>query len=256
VSSHAGLGLPWDLEQNLRDHRALYPEEAYEVVMRIMRGDLVDLRDELGDLLLQASITRSWGEGARRPSTSAMWSKAITDKMIRRHPHVFGDEATRSAVVAKGFWEEAKPRKGRQEGLGDGGAGAAAQEDTVLANVPLALPALFAPSSCRTKRPVSGSTGRGSPRSSTSSRKSWMNSTKPSLGTGRRGLKRSSAICCSWWPMSARHLQIDRKQPCVLQTNKFVRRFRYIERALAARGTHPADSDLQEWMRYGTRRAC
>ncbi|MBE0703904.1 MAG: MazG family protein, partial [Afipia sp.] len=96
-------GCPWDLEQTFETIAPYTVEEAYEVADAIARGDLADLREELGDLLLQvvfhARMAEEEGSFAL-PDVIA----AITAKMIRRHPHVFGDEEARAAGVAKGFW--------------------------------------------------------------------------------------------------------------------------------------------------------
>ncbi len=100
-------GCPWDIEQNFSTIAPYTIEEAYEVADAIQRGDLDDLREELGDLLLQVVYHARMAEeiGA---FTFADVVEAITRKMIRRHPHVFGDEQARSAGMAKGMWEKIK----------------------------------------------------------------------------------------------------------------------------------------------------
>src|SRR5690606_28034635 len=82
-------------------------EEAYEVADAIQRGDLDDLREELGDLLLQVVYHARMAE-ERSAFDFGDVVEAITAKMIRRHPHVFGDAAARSAGMAKGMWETIK----------------------------------------------------------------------------------------------------------------------------------------------------
>jgi len=100
-------GCPWDIEQNFSTIAPYTLEEAYEVADAIQRGDMDDLREELGDLLLQvvfhARMAEELGEFAFGDVV-----EAITRKMIRRHPHVFGDEAARGAGVAKGMWDRIK----------------------------------------------------------------------------------------------------------------------------------------------------
>ncbi|WP_296740347.1 MazG family protein, partial [Mesorhizobium sp.] len=100
-------GCPWDVEQNFSTIAPYTIEEAYEVADAIARGDFDDLREELGDLLLQvvyhAQMAQEIGEFAFDDVV-----EAITTKMIRRHPHVFGDEKARSAGMAKGMWEKIK----------------------------------------------------------------------------------------------------------------------------------------------------
>ncbi len=129
-------GCPWDLEQDFSTIRHYTIEEAYEVADAIEREDFDDLREELGDLLLQPVYH------AQMASERGLFDigdviEAITSKLIRRHPHVFGDEAARDAGMAKGRWEsikaEERARKAvkRQE-----------REPSLLDDVPNALPAL------------------------------------------------------------------------------------------------------------------
>jgi len=100
-------GCPWDIEQNFETIAPYTVEEAYEVADAIARGDLDDLREELGDLLLQVVYHTQMAEEAQEFSFGDV-VQAITEKMIRRHPHVFGDEEARSAGMAKGMWEKIK----------------------------------------------------------------------------------------------------------------------------------------------------
>jgi ATP diphosphatase len=138
-----GTGCPWDVEQDFSTIAPYTIEEAYEVADAIARGDLDDLRDELGDLLLQVVYHARMAEEAGEFAFPEV-VEAITTKMIRRHPHVFGDEKARSAGMAKGMWEKikaqekAEKRSARLErGLDpeDNGKG-------FLDSVPVALPAL------------------------------------------------------------------------------------------------------------------
>ena len=89
-------GCPWDIEQDFSTIAPYTIEEAYEVADAIARGDLDDLRDELGDLLLQVVYHAQMAEEAGEFAFPDV-VQAITTKMIRRHPHVFGDEEARSA---------------------------------------------------------------------------------------------------------------------------------------------------------------
>src|SRR5215212_3034207 len=87
-------GCPWDLEQNFETIAPYTLEEAYEVADAISRGDLVDLRDELGDLLLQVVFHAQMANEQGAFDFGGV-VEAITTKMIRRHPHVFGDDKAR-----------------------------------------------------------------------------------------------------------------------------------------------------------------
>ena len=100
-------GCPWDLEQDFASIAPYTLEEAYEVVDAIERGDLADLKDELGDLLLQVVFHARMAEeqGAFAfPDVVA----AITRKLVRRHPHVFGDTRNLSPEEVKNLWDEIK----------------------------------------------------------------------------------------------------------------------------------------------------
>jgi ATP diphosphatase len=100
-------GCPWDKEQNFATIAPYTVEEAHEVADAIARNDLGDLREELGDLLLQVAYHARMAEEIGAFAFGDV-VEAITTKMIRRHPHVFGDEEARAAGAAKGFWEKIK----------------------------------------------------------------------------------------------------------------------------------------------------
>jgi len=89
-------GCPWDIKQTFATIAPYTIEEAYEVADAIAHGDLDDLKDELGDLLLQVVYHARMAE-ERQAFAFADVVEAITSKMIRRHPHVFGTEAERAA---------------------------------------------------------------------------------------------------------------------------------------------------------------
>jgi nucleoside triphosphate diphosphatase len=114
-------GCPWDLEQTFETIAPYTIEEAYEVADAIERGDRADLKEELGDLLLQP-VYHSQLASEENSFDFADVVEAVCTKMIRRHPHVFGDEAARSVPLAKGFWENAKSaeRMSDRRGVLDG----------------------------------------------------------------------------------------------------------------------------------------
>src|SRR5436305_9803407 len=102
-----GFGCPWDLEQDFATIAPYTIEEAYEVADAIGRGDLDDLKDELGDLLLQVVFH------ARMAEEQAAFAfgdvvQAITEKLIRRHPHVFGDKGGMSTPEVNVQWDAIK----------------------------------------------------------------------------------------------------------------------------------------------------
>jgi nucleoside triphosphate diphosphatase len=136
-------GCPWDLEQNFATIAPYTLEEAYEVADAISRGDMDDLRDELGDLLLQVVFHARMAEEEGRFDFSDV-VEAITRKMIRRHPHVFGDQAARGAGMAKGMWDniKAEEKAERREARLARGLDPEDHGKGFLDSVPVALPAL------------------------------------------------------------------------------------------------------------------
>ena len=123
-------GCPWDREQTPETLRPYILEEAYEVLEAIDRGDAASLRDELGDLLLQVVFQAQLAaEGGR--FTIADVAQAITDKLERRHPHVFGSVQVDGADDVVRNWKRIKAEERR-----------AAGDDALFAGVPAALPAL------------------------------------------------------------------------------------------------------------------
>jgi ATP diphosphatase len=123
-------GCPWDQAQNFASIAPYTIEEAYEVADAACRRDLPALLDELGDLLFQVVYHARMAEEAGA-FTFADVAATIAAKMVRRHPHVFGDAASRSAGAHSEAWEALKETERR-----------ARAQQGVLAGVPLALPAL------------------------------------------------------------------------------------------------------------------
>ena len=128
-------GCPWDIEQSF-ETIAPYPiEEAYEVADAIERGDKDALRDELGDLLLQIVYHARMAEEDGDFDFAAV-AAAISDKMVRRHPHVFGAEDIDSVAAQTRAWEDHKAAERQAKAADDGG------QASVLDGVALGLPAL------------------------------------------------------------------------------------------------------------------
>jgi ATP diphosphatase len=132
-----GSGCPWDLEQNFATIAPYTIEEAYEVADAIARGNLSDLRDELGDLLLQVVFHARMAEEQGAFDFGGVVD-AITTKMIRRHPHVFADADGNTATAVRGLWEDIKAQEKAEAKVKRGDDRPA----SVLDGVPLALPAL------------------------------------------------------------------------------------------------------------------
>jgi MazG family protein len=124
-------GCPWDLEQDFASIAPYTIEEAYEVDDAIRRGDFAALRDELGDLLLQVVFHAQMAREAGRFDFADV-VRGICDKLVRRHPHVFGDAVVETAQAQTDAWERQKSAERAAKG-----------EHSAMDGVPLALPALL-----------------------------------------------------------------------------------------------------------------
>jgi ATP diphosphatase len=125
-------GCPWDREQHFETIAPYTIEEAYEVADAIERGDLDALPGELGDLLFQVVYHARMAEEQNRFAFADV-ARAVADKMVRRHPHVFGDATVRTAAAQTAAWETQKDLERGATGMLGAGA---------LAGVPVGLPAL------------------------------------------------------------------------------------------------------------------
>jgi MazG family protein len=124
-------GCPWDLEQDFASIAPYTLEEAYEVDDAIRRGDMAALRDELGDLLLQVVFHARMAEEAGHFRYADVVD-AICDKLVRRHPHVFGDAKVESSAAQTESWERIKAAERAEAG----------RDADAFEEVPRALPAL------------------------------------------------------------------------------------------------------------------
>ena len=119
-------GCPWDVDQDFASITPYTIEEAYEVADAVQRGNVDDIRDELGDLLLQVVFQSRIAEEAGLFSLADV-ARGISDKMVERHPHVFGDEARPEARQQSRRWEDIKAaeraRRGQTGVLDDVAAG-------------------------------------------------------------------------------------------------------------------------------------
>ncbi|MGE0212184.1 MAG: nucleoside triphosphate pyrophosphohydrolase [Parvibaculaceae bacterium] len=227
-----GTGCPWDLEQSFETIAPYTIEEAYEVADAIAREAHGELREELGDLLLQvvyhAQIADE--EGFFRFEDVV---EAICRKMLRRHPHVFGDEAARSAGAAKGFWEDAKAKEKKSGGR-------------VLDGVPVVLPALTRALKLQAK---AARVGFDWPDVQGVLDKIVEESRE--LATARASGDEAS-IEDEFGDLLfavanlARHLDIDPEAALRSTNAKFERRFRHVESVLESEGRSPQSASLEE----------
>jgi tetrapyrrole methylase family protein/MazG family protein/ATP diphosphatase len=226
-------GCAWDLEQTFATIAPYTIEEAYEVADAIQRGDMADLEDELGDLLLQVVFHARMAEEAGAFAFDDV-ARAITEKMVRRHPHVFGEAKVRSSAEQTLAWEEGKATERAARGVG------------WLDAVAVTLPALT--------RAVK-----------LSARAARVGFVWPSLAEVMAKLQEEVAeleaevaagdkaligaelgdvlfVCAN----IARTLDIDPEDALRATNAKFVRRFGHIEKRLAEQGRTPAQSTLEE----------
>jgi len=133
---HPERGCPWDREQDFASIAPYTIEEAYEVADAIDRGALTDLRDELGDLLLQVVFHAQMADEAGHFTFQDV-ATSISNKMIKRHPHVFGEDRIDSAAAQTKAWEEHKAAERAAAATGRGDV------PSVLDGVALGLPALL-----------------------------------------------------------------------------------------------------------------
>jgi len=252
-----GSGCPWDLEQTFETIAPYTIEEAYEVADAIERGDRVHLKEELGDLLLQVVYHARMAEEEGAFSFADV-VHGVSEKMIRRHPHVFGDEQARSAQLAKGWWEaiKAEERLAKQEAGGGAGEGSA-PPTSLLADVPVGLPGLTRAVKLQAKAARVGF--------------DWP-TLAPVFSKMREELAELEEIVVPADPRGARppegpvdprivdefgdvlfvmanvarHLGVDPETALRTANAKFVRRFAHIEQRLAEQGKSPAEATLDE----------
>ena len=229
---HPETGCPWDLEQDFATIAPYTIEEAYEVADAIERGAWDELKGELGDLLFQAVYHARMADEAGHFAFADV-VRAISDKMIARHPHVFGDESRdKSAEDQTRDWERIKAaERGPRATLG---------------GVAIGLPALTRAVKLQNRAARVGfdwpSTGEVIDKIAEEARE--LNEARGSLTEAEVFEEFGDLLFVV--ANLARHLRIDPEAALRGANAKFTRRFAAIEAALAARGKRPEDSDLAE----------
>jgi ATP diphosphatase len=236
-------GCPWDLEQDFSTIAPYTIEEAYEVADAIARHDLDDLRDELGDLLLQVVFHARMAEEQGAFDFGGV-VEAITDKMVRRHPHVFGDARGLSAGAVTDLWHDIKAQEQAAKAERRGGAGK--QAEGALAGVPVALPALTRALKLQQKASKVGFDWND-PRAVLAKIREEADEIDAALDAGDKGHAATEAGDLLFAVVNlARHLDADPEGTLRMTNRKFERRFAWIETALAARGKTPSEATLAE----------
>jgi nucleoside triphosphate diphosphatase len=236
-----GTGCPWDLEQNFESIAPYTIEEANEVADAIARGDLLDLRDELGDLLLQVVFHAQMGQEQGAFDFGDV-VQSICEKLVRRHPHVFGDAQQLAPEAVRGLWEQIKSEEKAERAARRG----VSERESALSGIPAGLHALARALKLQVK---AGKVGFdwNDPLSVLAKIREESDEIAREIGAGdtaRAGAEVGDLLFAV--VNLARHLGIDPEGALRATNAKFERRFSAIEQALAERGKRPEQSTLAE----------
>ena len=237
-------GCPWDLEQSFATIAPYTIEEAYEVVDAISRGDLDDLREELGDLLLQVVFHARMAEEQGAFAFGDV-VEAITKKMIRRHPHVFADKDGKLAPShVKEVWHRIKAEEKAER------AARRPAEQTshksLLSDVKAGQPALVRAMELQRKASTVGFDWND-PRAVLQKIREETDEIEAALDRNdSQELAEETGDLLFVLVNMARHVGADPEAALRATNAKFERRFAYIERALEAQGRQPQDASLAE----------
>jgi len=242
-----GSGCPWDLEQNFATIAPYTLEEAYEVADAILRNDLVDLREELGDLLLQVVFHARMAQEQDAFDFGDV-VQAISEKLIRRHPHVFGDAGKLTPQAVEGLWDRIKAQEKAERSAGQPGAGqgVGAATDGALAGVPATLPALTRALKLQAKASKVGFDWND-PLAVLEKIREEADEIEAEITAGsssKAGYEVGDLLFAV--VNLARHVDADPEAVLRATNLKFELRFAAIERALAQRGKSPGQASLAE----------
>jgi ATP diphosphatase len=242
-------GCPWDVQQTFASIAPFTIEEAYEVVDAIERGVTEDLREELGDLLLQVVFHARMAEEAGLFDFGGV-VEAITAKLVRRHPHVFGDGERLTSDEVKGLWGRIKAEEKRAKLASAARNGEPAEAKCgALDGVPLALPALSRALKLQEK---AGKVGFdwNDVRAVLEKIKEEIIEVEAEIAEGS-ALTQSNEVGDLLFAAVnlARHLKVDPEAALRSANAKFERRFAHIETRLAESGQTPESSSLDEMER-------
>ncbi|HZW46233.1 MAG TPA: nucleoside triphosphate pyrophosphohydrolase [Microvirga sp.] len=240
-------GCPWDLEQDFASIAPYTLEEAYEVVDAIERGDLADLRDELGDLLLQVVFHARMAEEQGAFAFPDV-VEAITRKLIRRHPHVFGETENLAPEEVKTLWDEIKraEKAERRSARRTMGLAPDAHEAGFLGGIPKALPALTRAQKLTAKAAKVGFDWPD-PGQVIDKIHEELEEVKDASSTGNRDLIEDEIGDLLFSVTNlARHFGIDPETALRRTNSKFERRFGAVEEALKQQGRQLSEASLEE----------
>ena len=229
-------GCPWDVKQDFSTIAPYTIEEAYEVADAIGRNDMADLKDELGDLLLQVVFHARMAEEAGHFSFDTV-AEGIADKMVRRHPHVFGDAAADTPDDVKLSWEETKAQERAAKG----------QDGSALDGVAVALPALIRAEKL-SKRAARVGFEWPSVDMVFDDLDEEIGEVRAEIAAGSDPDRLEDEIGDILFCVAnlARTLGVDPESALRRTNEKFDRRFRAVEQSFKAEGGSIADADLSE----------
>ena len=241
-----GTGCPWDLEQTFATIVPFTLEEAYEVADAVERGDYADLRDELGDLLLQVVFHARMAEEEGRFDFGGV-VEAITAKLIRRHPHVFGEARDLSPNEVKALWGNIKVLEKQRRAAERAAAGAPPEAaGGALSGVPAALPALTRALKLQEKASKVGFDWAEA-RAVIAKLREEIAEIEAEIATGDAEAAAGEVGDLLFAAANlARHLGVDPEAALRGTNAKFERRFAHIEARLGAEGRGPATASLDE----------
>ncbi len=227
-------GCPWDIEQSFETIAPYTIEEAYEVADAIRSGDRDALRGELGDLLLQTVYHAQMAaeEGSFDFDDVA---RDITEKMIRRHPHVFGDTAISSAEEQTAHWERLKQAERDR-----------ADDTSALAGVALALPALMRAQKIQKRAARVGFDWPDPSGVIAKIAEEAAELVEATRSSGPAHIAEEYGDLLFTVAVLGQHIDVDAEEALAAATRKFDRRFRAVEAKLAAIGKTPTTSTLEE----------
>ncbi|MBU2993606.1 nucleoside triphosphate pyrophosphohydrolase [Octadecabacter sp. 1_MG-2023] len=228
-------GCPWDIEQTFRTIAPYTIEEAYEVADAIERGDMDDLRGELGDLLFQSVFHAQMADDAGAFNFSDV-ARTMSDKMVARHPHVFGDESRdKSADQQTADWEKIKAAERADR-----------NEDRTLDGVAIGLPALLRALKLQKRAARVGFDWPdvGHVIDKIAEEAAEVVEARDSL-THEEVTEEVGDLLFVMANL-ARHLNVNPEDALRAANAKFQRRFETVEDLLAKRGKTPSESDLAE----------
>jgi len=229
-------GCPWDREQTHQSIRNLLLEECYEVIEAIDENNDTMLQEELGDVLLHI-VFHAHLASERNAFTLDDVTESISEKLVRRHPHVFGDEQCSDSSEVLQKWDELKKKE-------------KSDRKSRLDGIPPILPALMQAREMQKKAAKAGFDW-DDPKGVIHKTREELDELESALESGdRTGIREEIGDLLFSLVNLARHLDVDAEEACRLTNRKFSRRFRHIETALERDGKTMEETSIDELESY------